>query len=125
MNQSENIALAGGGSQWPKQDRLCQRQAVTIAYRWAEHHNDWALRPFYGGSIQQAITANGARQIKEEAMRRVAVATVLLSGLCMLLPMPESIAQQVGGNQVEPKAGSWKTWVITSGREFRVAPPPN
>jgi len=58
-------------------------------------------------------------------MRRVAVATVLLSGLCMLLPMPESIAQQVGGNQVEPKAGSWKTWVITSGREFRVAPPPN
>ena len=58
-------------------------------------------------------------------MRRVAVATVLLSGLCMLLPMPESIAQQVGGNQVEPKAGSWKTWVITSGREFRVVPPPN
>jgi membrane-associated phospholipid phosphatase len=75
--------------------------------------------------IQQAITANGARQSKEEAMRRVAVFTVLLSGFCVMPPMPESFAQQVAGNQIEPRAGSWKTWVISSGREFRVAPPPN
>jgi membrane-associated phospholipid phosphatase len=27
--------------------------------------------------------------------------------------------------QVEPQAGNWKTWVIASGREFRVPPPPN
>jgi len=26
--------------------------------------------------------------------------------------------------QVEPGAGSWKTWVISSGRDFRVPPPP-
>jgi hypothetical protein len=26
--------------------------------------------------------------------------------------------------QVEPNAGSWKTWVLTSGRELRVEPPP-
>jgi membrane-associated phospholipid phosphatase len=26
--------------------------------------------------------------------------------------------------QVEPQAGNWKTWVIASGTEFRVAPPP-
>jgi membrane-associated phospholipid phosphatase len=27
------------------------------------------------------------------------------------------------GDQIESKAGSWKTWVISSGREFRVAAP--
>ncbi|HYO82001.1 MAG TPA: phosphatase PAP2 family protein [Bryobacteraceae bacterium] len=27
--------------------------------------------------------------------------------------------------QVEPQAGSWKTWVIASGTEFRVPPPPD
>src|SRR5690349_4008282 len=26
--------------------------------------------------------------------------------------------------QVEPTAGSWKTWVLTSGNELRVPPPP-
>ncbi|HEX4950080.1 MAG TPA: phosphatase PAP2 family protein [Blastocatellia bacterium] len=29
------------------------------------------------------------------------------------------------GNPIEPKAGSWKTWVISSGRDYRVEPPPN
>ena len=58
-------------------------------------------------------------------MKGVAVASVLLSGLCVLLPMSKSFAQHVAGDQIEPKARSWKTWVIPSGREFRVAPPPN
>ena len=26
---------------------------------------------------------------------------------------------------VEPQAGNWKTWVITSGKDFRVPPPPD
>src|SRR5262245_22411573 len=60
-----------------------------------------------------------------KAMKRISVATVLLSGLCVLLPMPKSFAQPVAGDQIEPKAGSWQTWVISSGREFRAAPPPN
>lgn len=25
---------------------------------------------------------------------------------------------------VEPNAGTWKTWVISSGKDFRVPPPP-
>ena len=29
------------------------------------------------------------------------------------------------GDQIEPKASTWKTWVISSAREFRVAAPPN
>jgi hypothetical protein len=75
MNQSENVVLAGGGgllfaakvlarAQQPAFRNGLARSAkasLTIAYRWAEHHSDWALRPFYGGSIQQAFTANGAR----------------------------------------------------------------
>ena len=28
-------------------------------------------------------------------------------------------------NQIEPNAGSWKTWVISSGHDFRAPPPPN
>jgi membrane-associated phospholipid phosphatase len=27
--------------------------------------------------------------------------------------------------QIEPNAGKWKTWIISSGRDFRVPPPPN
>src|SRR5215470_17765798 len=34
-------------------------------------------------------------------------------------------AAHAGGAQIEPKAGTWKTWVISSGRDFRVAAPPN
>ena len=28
-------------------------------------------------------------------------------------------------NQIEPKAGTWKTWVISSGKDYRVPPPPD
>src|ERR1700730_5775423 len=28
------------------------------------------------------------------------------------------------GTQIEPKAGKWQTWVISSGKDFRVPPPP-
>jgi membrane-associated phospholipid phosphatase len=29
------------------------------------------------------------------------------------------------GDQIEPKAGNWKTWVISSGKDYRVPPPPD
>src|SRR5437764_1253600 len=29
------------------------------------------------------------------------------------------------GQQIEPKAGSWRTWAISSGKDFRVPPPPD
>ena len=32
---------------------------------------------------------------------------------------------QVANRQIEPTAGTWKTWVLSSGREFRVPPPPD
>ena len=31
----------------------------------------------------------------------------------------------VFGQPVEPKAGTWKTWVISSGKDYRVPPPPD
>jgi hypothetical protein len=43
----------------------------------------------------------------------VCLATVVLSG---------AIAAAHAGEQIEPNAGSWKTWVIASGRDFRAAP---
>ena len=30
-----------------------------------------------------------------------------------------------GSDQVEPNAGNWRTWVISSGRDYRVPPPPD
>lgn len=43
------------------------------------------------------------------------LAAVLLAG---------SVFGQVTG-QIEPGAGTWKTWVISSGKDYRVSPPPS
>src|SRR5262245_59371033 len=50
-------------------------------------------------------------------MRRLLTSAILL--------VAAITAAHAGGDQIEPKAGTWKTWVISSGREFRVAAPPN
>src|SRR5262249_6823371 len=50
-------------------------------------------------------------------MRRLLTSAILLVAFIT--------AAHAGGDQIEPKAGTWKTWVISSGREFRVAEPPN
>src|SRR5215469_11134652 len=34
-------------------------------------------------------------------------------------------ALPVLGQPVEPKAGTWKTWIISSAKDFRVPPPPD
>ncbi len=34
-------------------------------------------------------------------------------------------ALPVPGQSVEPKAGTWKTWIISSAKDFRVPPPPD
>jgi membrane-associated phospholipid phosphatase len=44
-----------------------------------------------------------------------AVVSILLSGTC-------AFAQS---DLIEPSAGKWKTWVITSGEDFRAPPPPD
>ncbi len=51
-----------------------------------------------------------------------AIATRIL-GFVILACAPAAFAQSLS-QPVEPKAGSWKTWVISSGKDFRVPPPP-
>jgi hypothetical protein len=51
-------------------------------------------------------------------MRSITSAVLLL--IAGIVP---AHAEQVGA--VEPQAGTWKTWVIESGRQFRVPPPPD
>src|SRR5437660_1071611 len=46
----------------------------------------------------------------------------LLSTFLLVSAIP--IFCQTAG-QIEPNAGKWKTWVISSGKDFRVPPPPN
>jgi membrane-associated phospholipid phosphatase len=46
-------------------------------------------------------------------------------GLIGAIALLSGIAAAQPGEPIEPNAGTWKTWVIASGREFRVPPPPN
>src|SRR6266571_8751735 len=43
----------------------------------------------------------------------------------LVLMLVLSARAQDGVEQIEPKAGSWKTWAISSGKDFRVPPPPD
>ena len=54
----------------------------------------------------------------------VALLSRILTANCLLLSALPLVAQYT--NQfVEPDAGNWKTWIISSGKDFRVAPPPD
>jgi hypothetical protein len=39
--------------------------------------------------------------------------------------MMSSCLAQPGRGQIEPQAGKWKTWVLASGDQFRLPPPPD
>src|SRR5262249_9088292 len=41
------------------------------------------------------------------------------------IALAAAIAAAHAGEQIEPNAGSWKTWVIASGRDLRTPPPPS
>lgn len=48
---------------------------------------------------------------------------LVIAGLVFIAAF--TLAQAQGVGPVEPTAGSWKTWVIGSGKEFRLPPPPD
>jgi len=48
------------------------------------------------------------------------VRTLLTTAIALLGVLAAAYAAE----PTEPNAGSWKTWVIASGRDFRVSPPP-
>ncbi len=51
--------------------------------------------------------------------RRLVFAIVTLT-----LTIPLSAQKQHSGGPVEPTAGQWRTWTISSGKDYRVPPPP-
>jgi membrane-associated phospholipid phosphatase len=65
-------------------------------------------------------------------MKQIIVVLILLSSF--LFNQPQSAAQKVTNvkvippgqinNPIEPNAGNWRTWVISSGRDYRVPAPP-
>ena len=44
--------------------------------------------------------------------------------LTTVITLLSTLAAVHAAEQIEPNAGSWQTWVISSGRDFRVPPPP-
>jgi membrane-associated phospholipid phosphatase len=60
-----------------------------------------------------------AKSLKAWKPMRIIIYLIILL-ISRLLP---AWADQAG--MVEPQAGSWRTWVISSGRDFRVPPPPD
>src|SRR2546427_3753897 len=51
----------------------------------------------------------------------------MLSNKLMLMSVAAAIAlplQVQAGDPIEPNAGNWRTWVISSGHDYRVPPPP-
>lgn len=67
-------------------------------------------------------------------MKRILVVLMLVFSF-VFSQTPRSSANQNGNNekaiqaqtsdQIEPNAGTWRTWVISSGEDYRVPPPPN
>jgi membrane-associated phospholipid phosphatase len=47
-----------------------------------------------------------------------------LAAACLVVLLPAA-ARATGDGGIEPHAGKWKTWVIASGADFRVPPPPS
>ncbi len=52
-------------------------------------------------------------------MARQKLLFALVASLALTLP-----AQAQSNDPIEPNAGSWKPWIIASGRDYRVPPPP-
>jgi membrane-associated phospholipid phosphatase len=50
---------------------------------------------------------------------------VLLVALALALPGSSARAAPASADPIEPHAGAWRTWVLSSGSQFRSAPPPD
>ena len=53
---------------------------------------------------------------------------LLLASLAAALPLRAEASDRGPEHrhgQIEPHAGQWRTWVISSGKDYRVPPPPS
>jgi membrane-associated phospholipid phosphatase len=53
------------------------------------------------------------------------IGTLQLAVVCLAVIFPSPARATDKAGQIEPNAGKWKTWVISSSEEFRVPPPPS
>jgi membrane-associated phospholipid phosphatase len=78
--------------------------------------------------ITPATTCDRLRQHHRfPKIRRVSMTAQKTILLLVLVPLALALAlraEQPSG-QIEPNAGEWKTWVISSGKDYRVPEPPN
>jgi membrane-associated phospholipid phosphatase len=49
---------------------------------------------------------------------------LVLAIVTLMLTIPLSAEKEHSGAPVEPTAGQWRTWTISSGKDYRVPPPP-
>jgi len=49
---------------------------------------------------------------------------LVLAIVTLMLTIPLSAEKKHSGGAVEPTAGQWRTWTISSGKDYRVPPPP-
>jgi hypothetical protein len=50
---------------------------------------------------------------------------VLVFVSCLLAGFVLTASAQMATGPIEPGAGGWRTWVLASGKELRLAPPPD
>src|SRR5215475_9128476 len=50
---------------------------------------------------------------------------VLVFVCCLLAGLVLTASAQMATGSIEPSAGGWRTWVLASGKELRLAPPPD
>ena len=50
---------------------------------------------------------------------------VLVLVSCLLAGLVLTASAQMATGPIEPGAGGWRPWVLTSGKELRLAPPPD
>ena len=50
---------------------------------------------------------------------------VLVFVSCLLAGLGSTASAQMATGPIEPGAGGWRTWVLASGKELRLAPPPD
>ena len=64
------------------------------------------------------------RPVRGHQLGRPNMLRLLLSKIVVLVLLAANTAF-AQSDQIEPNAGSWKTWIISSGEDFRVPPPPD
>lgn len=56
---------------------------------------------------------------------RAKLSTVLLFASFLLTGLVLTASAQMAAGPIEPGAGEWRTWVLASGKELRLPPPPD